>query len=65
MTAPARFTKADTTRLLKSAKEAGFTRIRLEIDPYGHIILDAGNDDAPAPKAANPLDRILKAPKKA
>ena len=59
MTAPARFTQADVTRVMKGAKVAGFTSLRVIIDPTGSIILEAS--DAPAiSERRNPLDRILR-----
>ncbi len=41
---PARFTEHDVKRAMKGAKAAGFTRVRLHIDPLGNIVIDAGNE---------------------
>ncbi|KQM64679.1 MULTISPECIES: hypothetical protein [unclassified Sphingomonas] len=41
---PARFTEQDVKRAMKGAKAAGFTRVRLHIDPLGNIVIDAGTE---------------------
>lgn len=47
MTAPARFTKADMTRLFRAARESGFTSVRIEIDKDGRIVADATDTTPP------------------
>lgn len=42
MGCPSRFTENDVTQAMKGAKAAGFTRIRLHIDPLGSIVINAG-----------------------
>lgn len=61
MSATALIKRADVQRLLAGAKDAGYARVRLSIDPTGTIVLDAG-DDLPAiseDRPRNPLDRLL------
>ena len=58
MSAPARFSQADVTRAMKGAKAAGFTRVRVGIDPLGNLVIDASDDAAPIDRR-NPLDRLL------
>lgn len=60
MTAPARFTQADVSRVLKGASGAGYSRVRVGIDVHGNIVVDASNDAGPAERR-NPLDRLLDA----
>lgn len=61
MTAPALIKQEDVTRVMKGARNAGFTRVRLTIDPQGTIVVDASDDPEPVELApANPLDRILR-----
>jgi hypothetical protein len=61
VTAPARFRQEDVTRIMRGARKAGFTRVRLAVDPLGNILVDA-SDEAEESSAfkANPLDRILR-----
>lgn len=42
MCSPSRFTEHDVKRAMKGAKAAGFTRVRIHIDPLGNIVIDAG-----------------------
>lgn len=59
MSRRARFTQADVKRALNAARSAGFSQVRLEIDPMGNIALEASDTDiAPMPRI-NPLDRLL------
>lgn len=60
MTAPARFRQEDIKRVMAGAKAAGFSRVRVGIDPQGNIVVDASNDPGEAPVSANPLDRLLR-----
>lgn len=61
MTAPARFLQADITRAMKGAKEAGFSRVRIEIDPLGNMVIDASDEPMPNTlRPPNPLDRLLR-----
>jgi hypothetical protein len=63
VTAPARFKQEDVTRIMRGAKKAGFSRVRLSFDPLGNIVVDASNDSEESPAfRPNPLDRILKRP---
>lgn len=64
MTAPALIKKEDMARLMGGARDAGFTRVRVSIDPGGSIVVDAWDGDPPADggSPANPLDRLLKPP---
>lgn len=60
MSAAARFTQQDITRVMKGAKAAGFARVRVGIDPSGHIVVDASDEpEVLRPIRANPLDRLL------
>jgi len=60
VTAPALIKQDDVTRIMKGARAAGFTRVRLSIDPDGNIVVDASDDPAPAfQDRKNPLDRLL------
>lgn len=59
MTAAARFTQSDVKRAMAGAKAAGFTRVRVMIDPLGNITADASNDAMPA-STQNPWDSLLK-----
>ena len=45
MTAKARFTQADLTRLMKAAQQAGYEKFSIVIEPDGTLILKT---DAPA-----------------
>lgn len=56
MGTPARFTEQDVKRAMKGAKAAGFTRVRLHIDPLGNIVIDAGNEPMKDESHVNPLD---------
>lgn len=60
MTAPARFKQEDIKRVMAGARAAGFTRVRVGIDPNGNIVVEASNDPGEAPDRANPLDRLLR-----
>lgn len=61
MTAPARFRQEDVTRIMRGAKKAGFSRVRLAVDPQGNILVDASDDQEENPAfKVNPLDRILR-----
>ncbi len=42
MGSPSRFIEHDVKRAMKGAKAAGFTRVRIHIDPLGNIVIDAG-----------------------
>lgn len=59
VTAPARFKQEDIKRVMAGAKAAGFTRVRLGIDPNGNIMVEASNDPGDAPERVNPMDRFL------
>lgn len=59
MTAPARIKEADLTRVLKAAKKAQYSRVRVEIDVAGNLVVDLSEDAPLPPVRANPLDRIL------
>lgn len=61
MSAPALIRKDDMVRIMGGARDAGFTRVRVRIDPGGAIVVDAWDGNAPADDAppANPLDRLL------
>jgi len=61
VSAPARFTEGDVTRVLKGARKSGYARVRVSIDPAGNIVVDASNDDSPIEEPRrNPLDRLLR-----
>lgn len=58
MTAPARIKQDDLNRVTRSARAAGFSAVRVRIDPDGTIDIlfsDAPPDSPPG----NPLDRLL------
>lgn len=60
MTAPARFRQEDIKRVLAGARAAGFSRVRVEIDRNGNIVVDASeNDNAPHNAKTNPWDSVL------
>ena len=60
MTAPARFKEIDVVRAMKGARKAGFTNVRVTIEPNGKIIMDAGDEVDSITTRANPLDRVLR-----
>lgn len=65
MTARALIKQDDVTRVMKGARLAGYSRVRLTIDQAGNIVVDASEgaaplEDAPPP---NPLDRLLRSAK--
>lgn len=62
MGAPARFKQDDIKRVMAGAKAAGFSRVRLGIDPLGNIVVEASNEPGDAPERVNPLDRLLRHP---
>lgn len=62
MGAPARFKQDDIKRVMAGAKAAGFSRVRLGIDPLGNIVVEASNDPGDVPERVNPLDRLLRRP---
>lgn len=47
MTAPARFKQSDVTKAMRGARLAGFTSVRVKIDPEGNLDIIA-NDTAVA-----------------
>ncbi len=59
MTAPARFTQADITRLIKGAKAAGLDVQSVRVAPTGEIVVSATAEAQVIEFPANPLDRIL------
>jgi hypothetical protein len=60
MTKAARFTRADIERAACGAKAAGFSHVRIAIDPAGYMVIDMANESAPiVPERRNPLDRLL------
>lgn len=59
MTAAARFKESDVTRALKGARKAGFTHVRVALDPFGNIVVDASQEPNIATRN-NPLDRLLR-----
>lgn len=60
MSAPARFKQEDIKRAMAGARAAGFSRVRVEIDRNGNIVVDAvENDNTPSPAATNPWDSVL------
>lgn len=56
MGTPARFTEADVTRAAKGVRKAGFTRVRISIDPLGNIVIDAGMEPMEDRSRVNALD---------
>lgn len=44
---------------MKGAKAAGFTRVRLHIDPLGNIVVDAGMEPMDDRSRVNPLDIMI------
>lgn len=54
-----RFTEKDVTRAMKGAKAAGFTRVRLHIDPLGNIVIDASMEPMEDRSQVNPLDIMI------
>lgn len=58
MTAPARIKQQDMTRIMKGARKAGFSRVRVAIDLRGNIVIEA-SDEVDEPVRINPLDRLL------
>ncbi|NKI99629.1 hypothetical protein [Novosphingobium sp. SG707] len=60
MSAPARFTQTDVTRAMKGARKAGFSAIRVVIEPGGNIVMEASEAPNEAITRRNPLDRVLK-----
>lgn len=60
MTAPARFKQDDIRKVMAGAKAAGFSRVRVGIDPQGNIVVEASNDPGEAFERPNPLDRLLR-----
>lgn len=63
MTAPARFTQTDIARALKGARKAGFSAIRVVIEPSGNIVMEASEAPNETIMRRNPLDRLLKGPR--
>ena len=59
MTAPARFTQADITRLIKGALAAGLHVRAIRVAPTGEIVVSAEMEEQVAQTATNPLDRLL------
>lgn len=59
MGTPAHFTEHDVKRAMKGAKAAGFTRVRLHIDPLGNIVIDAGMEPMEDESRVNPLDILI------
>ena len=59
MTAPARFTQADITRLIKGAMAAGMQVRAIRVAPTGEIVVSADPEAQIADSHANPLDRLL------
>ena len=59
MTAPARFTQADITRLIKGALAAGMAVKSIRVAPTGEIVVSADQEAQNADSHANPLDRLL------
>lgn len=59
MTAPARIRKDDVRRAFIGAKEAGFDRVRVTIDPAGNLVIDAGMPSTDLDQPGNPLDRLF------
>jgi hypothetical protein len=59
VTKAARFSQADIARAMKAAKSAGFPRVRVGIDPYGNIVIDASDGPTVVESRPNPLDRLL------
>lgn len=59
MGSPSRFTEHDVKRAMKGAKAAGFTRVRIHIDPLGNIVIDAGMEPMEDRSRVNPLDILM------
>ncbi|KQM98748.1 hypothetical protein [Sphingomonas sp. Leaf25] len=59
MGTPARFTEGEVTRAAKGVRKAGFTRIRISIDPLGNIVIDAGMEPMEDRSRVNPLDILV------
>ena len=59
MTAPARFTQADVTRLIKGALAAGIAVKSIRVAPTGEIVVSADHDGQITDSHENPLDRLL------
>jgi hypothetical protein len=59
MTAPARFTQADITRLIKGAMAAGLQVRAIRVAPTGEIVVSADAEVQIAESHVNPLDRLL------
>jgi hypothetical protein len=59
MTSPARFRQEDIKRVMAGAKAAGFSRVKVGIDPLGSIVVEASNDPGVEPDRVNPLDSPL------
>lgn len=61
MSAVARFKEVDVIRVMRGARKAGFSRVRVSIDPLGNIVADASDEPAELePVRSNPLDRLLR-----
>lgn len=63
MGAVARFTERDVTRAMAGASRAGFTRVRVHIDPLGNIVIDGGKEPMEDRSRENPLDRKIFGPR--
>jgi hypothetical protein len=59
MTARARFTQADVTRLVKGAIAAGMAVGSVRITPSGEIVVSAQGTAQDLDHRENPLDRLL------
>ena len=59
MTAPARFTQADITRLIKGAIAAGLDVRSVRVAPTGEIVVSAEAAAHAMEPESNPLDRLL------
>ncbi|WP_428331936.1 hypothetical protein [Novosphingobium sp.] len=59
MTAPARFTQADVTRLVKGAQAAGLDVRSVRVAPSGELVASAIGEAQVIDLTANPLDRLL------
>ncbi len=59
MTAPARFTQADITRLVKGVMAAGMDIRSIRVAPNGEIVVSAAAEEQVIEYTANPLDRLL------
>lgn len=60
MTAIARIKLSEATRMFRAAKTAGWTRVRVTVDPAGNIVADASNESPADAPPTNPLDRVLR-----